>query len=290
MERRQAADGRQYTMQEFQDHYGATWEWRWQRAHRASGDPSGLPLSAPPSSTPERADAETLCGTTISRAHDHAEAPPMQPPPTGPQPGDAETLLAGPHASGLADSRAVGSLPNGEEEHRRGRSPTPRPRPTRPPPTDPQPRDAETLLAEPHASNLGGSPAAGSRDDDRPATFGPQGDVGTAPMQAPPTGGATGAETPGEEPRAEAPIVLVSLSSHEPPLPDGLNTIRCSCRRGCRRRCPVGRRIPCLACLSPVGPCCGVVAHYPLQVNQGSRLDIVVCHACLRPMEPAGCQ
>ena len=45
MERRQAADGRQYTMQEFQDHYGATWEWRWQRAHRASGDPSGLPPS-----------------------------------------------------------------------------------------------------------------------------------------------------------------------------------------------------------------------------------------------------
>ena len=77
--------------------------------------------------------------------------------------------------------------------------------PTRPPPTEPQPRDAETLLAGPYASGLGGSRAAGARGDDRPATFGPQGDVETAPMQAPPTGGATGAETPGEEPHAEAP-------------------------------------------------------------------------------------
>ena len=102
----------------------------------------------------------------------------------------------------------------------------------------------------------------------------------TAPMQAPPTQGATGAETP----------VLVSLSSQEPPLPDGLNAIRCSCRFGCRRRCPVGRRIPCLVCLSPVGPCCGILAQYPLQGNQSSRLDIIVCHACLRAMEPAGCQ
>ena len=39
MERRQAADGRQYTMQEFQDHYGSTWEWHWERSHRASAHP-----------------------------------------------------------------------------------------------------------------------------------------------------------------------------------------------------------------------------------------------------------
>ena len=84
--------------------------------------------------------------------------------------------------------------------------------------------------------------------------------------------------------------VRVSLSNQEPPLPDGMYTIRCCCRRGCRRRCPVGRREPCLACLSPVGPCCGISARYLPQGPRGSPLDFVVCHACLRPMDPAGCR
>ena len=99
------------------------------------------------------------------------------------------------------------------------------------------------------------------------------------------TGGATSASS-----SSSPPIVLVSLSSQHPPLPDGVNTIRCCCSRGCRRRCPVGRRRACLACLSPVGPCCGVVAPYAPQASRGSPLDFVVCHACLCPMKPAGCQ
>ena len=121
MERRQAADGRQYTMQEFQDHYGSTWEWHWERSHRASAHPRALPLSSPPSWTHFR---------------------------------DAERISV-------------------------------------------RIRDAETLLAGPQASGVGSSRAAGSRDDDRPAMLAPQGDVGTAPIQASPTGGATGAEMPG---------------------------------------------------------------------------------------------
>ena len=99
------------------------------------------------------------------------------------------------------------------------------------------------------------------------------------------TGGATSASS-----LSSPSIVLMSLSSQHPPLADGLTLIRCCCRRGCRRRCPVGRRMACLACLSPVGPCCGVLARYARRASRGSPLDSVVRHACLCPMEPAGCQ
>ena len=86
------------------------------------------------------------------------------------------------------------------------------------------------------------------------------------------------------------PKVFVSLSSQQPPLPDGLNFIRCCCRRGCRRRCPVGRRMPCIACLTPVCPCCGRVARYASNSIGKSPLDFVVCHACRGPMAAADCQ
>ena len=43
--------------------------------------------------------------------------------------------------------------------------------------------------------------------------FGPQGDVGTAPMQAPPTGAGAGAETPGRY-TVPAPPCMLAVSVH----------------------------------------------------------------------------
>ena len=74
--------------------------------------------------------------------------------------------------------------------------------------------------------------------------------------------------------------VLVVLSGQSTPQPDGLNTIRCCCRVGCRRRCPVGRLRACMACSTSVGPCCGFLA-IDDSLEAGCPLrEFVVCHVC----------
>ena len=88
-------------------------------------------------------------------------------------------------------------------------------------------------------------------------------------------------ETEPTEGRASSCGVLVSLHQEVLPFPDGGPTIRCCCARGCRRRCPLGRRLPCASCSALVGPCCGlrpVPAPFPGDTKTS---HAVVCHACL---------
>ena len=79
---------------------------------------------------------------------------------------------------------------------------------------------------------------------------------------------------------AASASILVMLSVQPTPQPDGLNTIRCCCRVGCRRRCPVGRLMACMVCSTSVGPCCGFLA-IDDSLEAGCPLrEFVVCHVC----------
>ena len=84
--------------------------------------------------------------------------------------------------------------------------------------------------------------------------------------------------------------VQVTLRHARPPSPDGMFTIRCSCLHGCRRRCPLGRRVACAHCNILVGPCCGLL--YPrAPMPEGRRaLGTVVCHVCVGDTPPRKCQ
>ena len=84
--------------------------------------------------------------------------------------------------------------------------------------------------------------------------------------------------------------VRVTLPHARPPSPDGMFTIRCSCLHGCRRRCPLGRRVACAHCNILVGPCCGLL--YPrAPMPEGRRaLGTVVCHVCVGDTPPRKCQ
>ena len=89
---------------------------------------------------------------------------------------------------------------------------------------------------------------------------------------------------------ARGPIMSVCLRFQQPPLPDGVNTIRCCCLYGCRRRCPVGRRMPCLVCSVWVGPCCGLLAGEPSYPRGNGLPDLVVCHGCVARTPGLACQ
>ena len=83
--------------------------------------------------------------------------------------------------------------------------------------------------------------------------------------------------------------ILVLLSGQPTPQPDELNTIRCRCTVGCRRRCPVGRLRACMACSTSVGPCCGFLAvDDSLEVGCPLR-DFLVCHVCFSTLSCSPC-
>ena len=81
--------------------------------------------------------------------------------------------------------------------------------------------------------------------------------------------------------RASSPGFLVSLQHEAPPFPDGGPTIRCCCAGGCRRRCPLGRRLPCASCGVLVGPCCGLRPVPAPLPGDAKTSHAVVCHVCL---------
>ena len=95
----------------------------------------------------------------------------------------------------------------------------------------------------------------------------------SAPMQAVPPGHA-----------------LVALRYGRQPSPDGVCTIRCNCLHGCRLRCPLGRRVVCAACSSPVGPCCGIRWPGARTAEVEQTADNVVCHACIGDSPARPCQ
>ena len=88
-------------------------------------------------------------------------------------------------------------------------------------------------------------------------------------------------ETEPTEGRASSCGVLVSLHHEVLPFPDGGPTIRCCCAGGCRRRCPLGRRLPCASCSALVGPCCGLRPVPAPLPGDTKTSHAVVCHACL---------
>ena len=97
-------------------------------------------------------------------------------------------------------------------------------------------------------------------------------------------------ETKRTEERATLSGVLVNLHHVLPPFSDDASTIRCRCLRGCRRRCPLGRRLPCASCGAMVGPCCGLCPVSAPLLGNAKHSHVVVCHACLGESPTDRCQ
>ena len=88
-------------------------------------------------------------------------------------------------------------------------------------------------------------------------------------------------ETKWTEERPTLPGVLVNLHHVPSPISDDASTIRCRCLRGCRKRCPLGRRLPCASCGLMVGPCCGLRSVSAPPLGNAEPSHVIVCHVCL---------
>ena len=92
------------------------------------------------------------------------------------------------------------------------------------------------------------------------------------------------------EERSTLSGVFVSLCEVPSPISDDASTIRCRCSRGCRRRCPLGRRLPCASCGSMVGPCCGSRSVSAASPKNAEPSPVIVCHVCLGDRLKYQCQ